>query len=277
MIRNTTRLRSLGLTLAASIAITRLAQAEFATTQFDFFADSGNTIIYRFYANTVIAETFTPAVSGTLTSVETTIHRASNTGVPLKFEIRPIRDTGINGLQPDLLPGATVLASGTLAASDPQFDTFFITWKKTAMSATPLQAGTLYGLVVSAIGSADAYDWYTKINGTGYPDGRLLLGYNGDTILAGQNPYDVPFRINIATNVFPPQIQGATNLPNGNFQFTFGNLPDTTFNVLSSTNPALPLNAWTNLGNATQTSPGQYQFSDNRPNRPAALFYRVRY
>lgn len=262
-------LAGLALTLGQGVA-----RAGVVAAQFDFFADGGFTYIQPFYANYILGQTFTPTVSGVLTSVETTIHRSQSTSIPLKFEIRPIRDAGPNGLQPDMQPGATVLATGQMSATDPQFDTFFITFKKVEMSPTSLQAGTLYGLVVSAIGTDQVYQWYTKGNGAGYADGRLFVGYNGDTTLGGQTA-DVPFRINVETNVFPPTLSGSTNLPNGNFRFSFGNFAGATFTVFASTNPAAPINTWSNLGAAQEISAGKYQFTDVRSNLPRYMFYRV--
>jgi autotransporter-associated beta strand protein len=48
----------------------------------------------------------------------------------------------------------------------------------------------------------------------------------------------------------------------GPFGFTFTNTPGASFTVLATTNIALPLNQWSNLGTATEVSPGNYQFSD---------------
>jgi len=64
-------------------------------------------------------------------------------------------------------------------------------------------------------------------------------------------------------------ISGGGSVP---FQFSFTNTPGASFSVLATTNVALPLNQWSNLGSATEVSPGNYQFSD--PNATnAAQFY----
>jgi hypothetical protein len=58
------------------------------------------------------------------------------------------------------------------------------------------------------------------------------------------------------------------------FQFAFTNAPNVDFTALSSTNLALPLTNWMALGNVTEISSGQYQFTDtSATNR--AQFYRV--
>jgi hypothetical protein len=70
-------------------------------------------------------------------------------------------------------------------------------------------------------------------------------------------------------------ISGATNLPDGTFQFAFSNTPGASFSVLTSTNLATPVDEWTTAGTATETSPGSYQFTDETPSMPQR-FYRVR-
>jgi hypothetical protein len=63
----------------------------------------------------------------------------------------------------------------------------------------------------------------------------------------------------------------------GQFQFQFTGAASSTYTVLCSTNLALPLSNWTPVGIVTETSPGQYQFTDpaamtNQPQR----FYLLR-
>lgn len=61
---------------------------------------------------------------------------------------------------------------------------------------------------------------------------------------------------------------------NQEFQFAFTNAPNVDFTVLTSTNLALPLTNWKVLGRVTETSSGQYQFTDtSATNQPQ--FYRV--
>ncbi len=77
---------------------------------------------------------------------------------------------------------------------------------------------------------------------------------------------------------FPPdpsQLQAASQLGNGNVQFTFTNWPAIFFTVLASTNVALPLANWTVLGSATETPPGQYQFTDTNAPTLQQRYYRV--
>jgi PKD repeat protein len=77
------------------------------------------------------------------------------------------------------------------------------------------------------------------------------------------------------TGLTPIVISGASNLPDGTFQFAFTNTPGASFSVLTSTNLALPVEEWTSAGAALETAPGSYQFTDETPGVPQR-YYRVR-
>ncbi len=64
----------------------------------------------------------------------------------------------------------------------------------------------------------------------------------------------------------------------GAFQFGFTNLLGGSFSVLSTTNLALPLNQWSNLGAAVEMPPGSgnFQFTDPQATNGPRRFYRVR-
>ncbi|MBI3851026.1 MAG: hypothetical protein HY298_12225 [Verrucomicrobia bacterium] len=66
-------------------------------------------------------------------------------------------------------------------------------------------------------------------------------------------------------------------LPNGAFQFAFTNTPGATLTVLATTNLSLSLSNWTLLGWATETSSGQFQFTDSQATNGGQRFYRVRW
>lgn len=72
--------------------------------------------------------------------------------------------------------------------------------------------------------------------------------------------------------VTPPQLGGGTAFSGGSFQISFTNTPGANFSVLATTNVALPLNQWSNLGTATEVSPGQYQFSDPNATNTAQFY-----
>jgi hypothetical protein len=74
-----------------------------------------------------------------------------------------------------------------------------------------------------------------------------------------------------------PVLAGPQRLPNGAFRFTFTNNQGSgiPFTVLATTNLALPVAQWANLGAPVYLGGGQYQITDlqatNRPRR----FYLV--
>jgi hypothetical protein len=69
---------------------------------------------------------------------------------------------------------------------------------------------------------------------------------------------------------------GGVVLGGGGLQFSFTNAPAVSFTVLSTTNVALPLNQWQNLGNPTEGPAGQYQFTDPQATSKARQFYILR-
>jgi hypothetical protein len=69
-------------------------------------------------------------------------------------------------------------------------------------------------------------------------------------------------------------LNNLTLLPNRTFQFGFTNTPGLGFIVYGTTNLTLPFANWTPLGFATETSPGQFQFSDTTTSNQER-FYRV--
>jgi hypothetical protein len=74
--------------------------------------------------------------------------------------------------------------------------------------------------------------------------------------------------------VAPPNLTGGRLLGNGSFKFTFTDTPGTTFTVLATTNLALPLTNWVDVGTVSNSSPGIYQFT-TQPMTNAQEFYQV--
>lgn len=62
----------------------------------------------------------------------------------------------------------------------------------------------------------------------------------------------------------------------GGFHLSLTNVPGVHFTALASTNVATPLRNWTVLGAVTETSPGQYQFTDMQATNLPQRFYCVR-
>jgi hypothetical protein len=75
--------------------------------------------------------------------------------------------------------------------------------------------------------------------------------------------------------VAPPTLTGFTILSNGAFQFGFTNNQGASFSVWATTNLALPLINWTNLGSVTNDGTGHYQFTDQTATNGGQCFYRV--
>jgi hypothetical protein len=78
----------------------------------------------------------------------------------------------------------------------------------------------------------------------------------------------------ISTN--PVVITGAAKLGNGTFQFGFTNQTGGNFTVFASTNLALPINAWSNLGAPVESPAGSYKFTDPQATNYPQRYYRVR-
>jgi hypothetical protein len=74
----------------------------------------------------------------------------------------------------------------------------------------------------------------------------------------------------------PPSLRGLSILGNGAFRFTFSNVVGAPFSVLVASDPLSPLSNWPVLGPATETEPGQFQFSDPNATQHTQRFYRVR-
>jgi hypothetical protein len=78
------------------------------------------------------------------------------------------------------------------------------------------------------------------------------------------------------TGVTPPILTGAQVSANGVLQFAFTNISSASFTILSSPNLSLPLSNWTVVGTASNTAPGQYQFTSQPTTNNSQLFYTVR-
>jgi hypothetical protein len=75
------------------------------------------------------------------------------------------------------------------------------------------------------------------------------------------------------TNGVSPRITQVQMLGDGVLQLAFSNTLGGSFTVLSTTNLALPVTQWTVVGTATNTAPGQFQFtSQPTPNSPQRYY-----
>jgi hypothetical protein len=69
-----------------------------------------------------------------------------------------------------------------------------------------------------------------------------------------------------------------TRLGNDSARFTFTNYTDTSSTVLATTNVALPITTWINLGPAVESpiGSGHFQFTDPQATNFPQRYYRVR-
>jgi hypothetical protein len=67
-------------------------------------------------------------------------------------------------------------------------------------------------------------------------------------------------------------------LGDDSFSVGFINARGSSYGVVASNNSAAPVNAWSNLGPATETPPGSglFQFTDHQATNYPQRFYRVR-
>jgi hypothetical protein len=120
-------------------------------------------------------------------------------------------------------------------------------------------AGDTFGASVAAVGSD-----------------RVLIGASANDSGATGSGAAYLFSVIIATN--PPVLTGMTVLGNGTFGFDFTHLTGSNFTVFASTNAALPLNSWSNLGPAVETpaASGLFRFTDLQATNNAQRFYRAK-
>jgi hypothetical protein len=105
---------------------------------------------------------------------------------------------------------------------------------------------------------------------TRFPPGYALATLFVNGIPSTSSIVKISVPVPIPTTLTRPEM-----LINGSFQLAFTNSPGASFSVLSTTNPALPLNNWTVLGGVTEVSPGQFQFTDARTTN-SPRFYLLR-
>jgi len=92
-----------------------------------------------------------------------------------------------------------------------------------------------------------------------------------DTSFAGS-----PFAAEQQFTVAAPRIIELLMLGNGHFQFSFSNEASVIYEVLATTNVALPLAQWTVLGPPVSLGGGLYRFTDLLATNHAQRFYLLR-
>ena len=117
----------------------------------------------------------------------------------------------------------------------------------------------------------DIQDWVTSTPADSF-DAFISRGVEGTLSAADLTSVDI---IGYKLNYKPPRLKGGI-LSNGSFQLNFTNTPGTTYTILATTNLSLSVSNWTNLGTTTETSAGQFQFTDTQAADAPLRFYRVR-
>lgn len=149
-------------------------------------------------------------------------------------------------------------------------------------SATMKVTAYLNGVVVgTATTNAQAGTWPTETlaitNAQGFDS--VVVHYQAAPVTGGD--YGPIFMVDnmVITPIPQPTppivLQGEPLLADRSFRFSFTNNPSSSFLVLASGDLSLPLNQWVNLGSATETAVGQYQFSDMGASATAQRFYCV--
>jgi len=104
--------------------------------------------------------------------------------------------------------------------------------------------------------------------------------YYGDTVSLANNTLYVTSTDGYvyaygATPTTDTRLSSPARLGNGSFQFSFTNIPGATFRVWATTNLTPPSSNWTMLGYLTNSSAGQYQFTDPQAANLARRFYCI--
>jgi len=103
---------------------------------------------------------------------------------------------------------------------------------------------------------------------------------NGTVLIAGGYSNSTPKRTELYVEgpqaAIPISLQNPRRLNQSTFRFSFNNTPGWSFIALTSTNVSVPLSNWTTLGNVTEISPGQFQFTDSQATNSSQRYYRVR-
>jgi alpha-L-arabinofuranosidase len=144
-----------------------------------------------------------------------------------------------------------------------------ITGQVAVADFTPAPNGTVYSYGIPQDNASET--------GVGSPDiAQTTFSVGGTTFSYAFPPYSATVLELSPTT--PPQLINPTIQSNGTFSFMFTNFTGLSLTVLASTNLALPMSAWSNLGTAVESPPnsGQYQFTDSQATNSPQRFYRVR-
>jgi sugar lactone lactonase YvrE len=169
-----------------------------------------------------------------------------------------------------LLPGSRLRfeLAGTIAGS--QYDQLNISNAVMCAGSLNVQLTSAFtpsaGQVFQLINATNRLGAFASVNLPALPAG-----------LAWTNRLPIDGSVGVVAAVEPAPILNPQMLPSGSFQFGFTNLSGLVFNILTTTNLALPVDSWTVLGPATELTPGQYRFTDSAATNQTQRFYRLRW
>lgn len=135
-------------------------------------------------------------------------------------------------------------------------------------------AGTNHPTGMVSFWDADAFLGQVPLKTNGTATVTISSLASGTHSLRADYASDTRFAASSASPA-PTPFTVATLLTNSALQLGFSNVIGASFSVLGATDLTLSSNAWTNLGTATEISPGQYTFSDSVTGN-SARFYRIR-
>ncbi|HEV2208070.1 MAG TPA: hypothetical protein VG167_04800 [Verrucomicrobiae bacterium] len=176
---------------------------------------------------------------------------------------------------------STIYASDLLVSFSTNLTQFSIQYapEELACDSSATMRVTAYlgnTFVGTATTNAVAGTWPVQTLGfeSGQQFNNVVVHYDAAPVTGGDyGPIFIADNMSITPIPPPIVLDQPVRLPNGAFQLTFTAGLGGTFIVLASTN--LTSSSWTPLGTATETSPGQYQFTDTGAINPSK-FYRVR-
>jgi hypothetical protein len=182
--------RTLGIVFALAVGLGLATVAQTPATvlaaphMYEYYNTGDDNHVWL-YGTTWVAQTFTPSVAHTITSVKLKLFRSGSPGI-ITVSIR-----ATSGGQPtggDLCSGATT--GNTLTASAPG------EWRDITLgSGYGLSASTTYAILVRATGGdASNYLWW-RVDGSSptYGGGMYLLSFNSGSSWTSGSSYDLMF------------------------------------------------------------------------------------
>jgi len=137
--------------------------------------------------------------------------------------------------------------------------------------------GTTIVIASALINGVSGYIYISRNSGTNWDNSlapvlawsSVAASADGRKLVAVANGEGIYVQ-SVAT--LPPIINGMTRLSSAQFRLQFNGVISGNYTVLTSSN----LNTWTELGSATETSPGQFSFTDAAAASLPKRFYRLR-